>query len=84
MIKIWQLQEAKNKFSKVVEEAVQSGPQVITKHGVETAVVISYEMYQQIYKKKEPLSRFLRESPLAKYDVDLTRDNSPLRDDTVS
>ncbi len=28
----WQLQEAKNKFSKLVELARQDGPQIVTKH----------------------------------------------------
>ncbi len=30
---VWQLQEAKNKFSEVVEAALKDGPQVITKRG---------------------------------------------------
>ncbi len=42
MSKTWQLQEAKNKFSRVVDDAVNSGPQIITRHGVEVAIVISY------------------------------------------
>ena len=29
----WQLQEAKNKFSNLVEKAQQEGPQFVTKHG---------------------------------------------------
>lgn len=41
----WQLQEAKNKFSEVVEEALKRGPQLITKRGVETAIVLSYKDY---------------------------------------
>ena len=37
----WQLQEAKNKLSEVVDEAIREGPQVITGRGEEVAVVIS-------------------------------------------
>lgn len=40
----WQLQEAKSKFSKVVENVVHDGPQIITKHGAEVAVVLSVEV----------------------------------------
>lgn len=29
----WQVQEAKNRFSEVIERAVQDGPQVVTRHG---------------------------------------------------
>jgi antitoxin Phd len=42
VIRSWQLQEAKNKFSRVVENAVNDGPQIITKRGVEVAIIISY------------------------------------------
>jgi antitoxin Phd len=81
MIKTWQLQEAKNKLSQVVENAVNSGPQIITKHGVEVAIVISYARYQQITASRGKLSDFFRESPLAGVDVDLARDKSDARKD---
>jgi len=29
----WQVQEAKNRFSEVIERAVHDGPQVVTRHG---------------------------------------------------
>ena len=38
MARVWQLQEAKNKFSEVVEEAISHGPQIITKHGIEAVI----------------------------------------------
>jgi prevent-host-death family protein len=84
MVRTWQLQEAKNKFSQVVDEAVRDGPQIITRHGVETAVVISIEDYRHHHVGKEKLTKFLRESPLAEYKLDMTRDPSPPRDETVS
>lgn len=84
MIKTWQLQEAKNKFSQVVDEAVREGPQIITKHGVETVVVISIEDYRQHYSGRKKLTRFLRESPLAAYNVDFTRDSSLPRDEDIT
>lgn len=67
MIHTWQLQEAKNKFSEVVAEALESGPQVISRHGVETAVVISYADYCQRFAGggKTKLSKFFMGSPLA-------------------
>ncbi len=36
MSKNWQLQEAKNKFSQVVDCACNEGPQIVTRHGKET------------------------------------------------
>lgn len=81
MTNTWQLQEAKNKFSEVVEAALSDGPQVITKRGVETAVVMSYKEYRKMTLKQKKLSEFFRESPLVGSGIDLTRDDSPLRDD---
>lgn len=39
----WQLQEAKARFSEVVEASLREGPQWITRRGKETAVLVSAE-----------------------------------------
>jgi antitoxin Phd len=83
MQNVWQLQEAKNKLSQVIEEAVINGPQVITKRGLETAIVISYEEYRKLVTNREKLSTFFRQSPLVGEELDLERDKSPLREDIV-
>ena len=79
MIRSWQLQEAKNKLSRVVENAVNDGPQIITKRGVEVAIVISYAEYQEMIASRGKLSTFFRESPLVDIELDLTRDKSEAR-----
>ena len=81
MSRAWQLQEAKNKFSEVVEEALKHGPQVITKRGKETVIVLSYADYRKMMLTQKKLSDFFRESPLVGIDLDLTRDKSPTRTD---
>ena len=81
MIKTWQLQEAKNKFSRVVDDAVNRGPQIITKHGVEVAIVISYARYQEMISSRGKVSDFFRESPLVGSELDLARDKSDARED---
>lgn len=83
MSRVWQLQEAKNKFSEVVEEAIAHGPQVITRRGVETAIVLSYGDYRALLLKRKKLSTFFRESPLVGEDLDLARDHSGPRDEIV-
>jgi prevent-host-death family protein len=60
----WQLQEAKNKFSYVVKQATEQGPQFITVHGKPSAVLLSVEEYQSITRPDNKLSEFLMESPL--------------------
>jgi prevent-host-death family protein len=81
MLRTWQLQEAKNKLSEVVEEALTRGPQLITRHGVEAAIVLSYAEYRSLLLMQQPLADFFRESPLVEGDLDLTRDQSAPRAD---
>jgi prevent-host-death family protein len=83
MARVWQLQEAKNKFSEVVDEAIKQGPQIITKRGVETVIVLSYAEYRKVMLNQKRLSDFFRESPLAEVDLDLRRDRSGLRKGTA-
>jgi antitoxin Phd len=83
MARIWQLQEAKNKLSEVVNEAIKHGPQIITKRGVETVIVLSYGQYRKAMLNQKKLSEFFRESPLAKLDLDLRRDKNGLRTDVA-
>jgi antitoxin Phd len=72
MQKIWQLQEAKSKFSEVVEEALTIGPQVISKHGVESVIIISIKDYQKLKKPKNDLITFFKLSP--KIDLNYVRE----------
>jgi len=81
MARMWQIQEAKNKFSEVVDEAIKHGPQIITKRGVETVIVLSYAEYRKGMLSRKKLSDFFRESPLAKVNIDLRRDQSGPRKD---
>lgn len=71
--------EGKNKFSQVVTDAANGEPQLITKNGKETAVVISYTEYKRLTdkpEKKQSLSEFLLSSPMRGIgdELDLTRD----------
>jgi antitoxin Phd len=81
VIQSWQLQEAKNKFSRVVEKAVNDGPQIITKYGVEVAIVLSFADYQKMVATRGKLSTFFRDSPLVGTELDFARDKSDARKD---
>ncbi len=65
--------EAKNKLSELIAAASEGEPQVITKNGVETAVIISYHDYRQLTARRKSLVEFLLESPLRGSEIDLTR-----------
>lgn len=80
MSQVWQLQDAKNRFSEVVEKALKKGPQIITRRGVETVIVLSLAEYRKAILDKKKLSDFFRESPLADVDLELTRDKNGSRE----
>lgn len=76
----WQLQEAKNKLSQVVENALSEGPQVISRRGEEVAVVLSLDEYRRLTAMRGSLIDFFRESPLVGVELDLQRDVTLVRD----
>jgi antitoxin Phd len=80
-MRTWQLQEAKNKFSQVLNEALIDGPQIVTRHGVEVVVILSYDQYRQLTVPRQRLSEFFRRSPLAETELDLRRDSSSIRNE---
>lgn len=55
----WQLQEAKNKLSEVVETSLTNGPQIISRRGKDTAVVISFNDYRRYIAPKSHLKKTL-------------------------
>ena len=69
----WQLQEAKNRLSEVVRKARSEGPQVITLHGADAAVVVSAKDFVRLSQRKGKLVEFFRKSPLVGVDLDLAR-----------
>jgi len=49
----WQVQEAKQRFSEVLRAVERDGPQTITRHGEEVAVVIDIEQYRKLSGPKK-------------------------------
>lgn len=80
MMEKWQLQDAKNKFSELVHKALTSGPQFVTRRGVESVVVLSVSEYKKLTAPKTDLVEFFRKSPLYGAELDLERDKSPARE----
>ncbi len=63
----WQLQDAKQQFSRLVDLARSQGPQVVTRHGKEVAVVVGIDEYRRMGSDGGAFKRFLAEAP----DLDL-------------
>jgi len=73
----WALQDAKNRFSEVVDRAMEEGPQLVTRHGREAVVVISAAEYKKMIQPTESLLEFMRRSSLyGAEDIELVRDKS--------
>ncbi|OGV82673.1 MAG: prevent-host-death protein [Lentisphaerae bacterium RIFOXYB12_FULL_65_16] len=70
----WQLQDAKNKFSQVAEEAAVYGPQVVTRRGQDAVVILSIDEYRRLTRPRVSLVDFLRQSPLTDSNIKVTRD----------
>jgi prevent-host-death family protein len=59
----WQLQEAKQKLSEVIEKALQEGPQVVTRRGEEVAVILSMEEFRRLREPRPDFKAFLLGGP---------------------
>ena len=72
---LWQVQEAKTRLSEVIEEARGKGPQIITRHGTERAVVLSIEDYRALTAHKPDLKAYLLGGPkVDSFEIDYDRD----------
>jgi prevent-host-death family protein len=73
----WQLQEAKQRFSELVRHARADGPQVVTKHGEEVAVVVSIEEYRRLTDELPSFKELLIAAPdLDALDLDRSRERA--------
>jgi prevent-host-death family protein len=79
MNNIWQLQEAKSKFSEMVERTLENGVQIITRRGRNTVVLLPFDEYIRLTKRTESLAQFLLASPLAGSELTIERDKSTPR-----
>lgn len=59
----WQIQEAKMRLSQVIEEAQSKGPQMITRHGQDRAVVLSIDDFRALTAHKPDLRAWLLGGP---------------------
>ncbi len=70
----WQLQDAKNRFSRVVEEAIHEGPQTVTRRGEPVVVIVSIETWERLSGTRPGLKEYLRQGGLD--GLDLSRDDA--------
>ena len=59
----WQIQEAKQRFSEMIRAATSEGPQVITRHGEDVAVVVDIGEYRRLPRPVVDLAGILLGGP---------------------
>jgi antitoxin Phd len=70
----WQLQQAKAKFSKLVQKAIDEGPQTVTRHGKPTVVVLSAEQFDLMKRRQISLKDLLAMVSLEGVDLERNKD----------
>ena len=75
MTKIWQVQEAKARFSEFLETSLAEGPQIVTKRGVEAAVLVPIDQWRRLERMAKPDLKQLLLAPEAR-----TETLTPLRE----
>lgn len=75
----WTLAGAKARLSEVVDRA-QAGPQIITRNGKPSAVIVSAEEWARKTLRKGSLAEFLLASPLRGAELELERQRDEPRD----
>lgn len=79
----WALQDAKNRFSEVVNRSLHKGPQIVTRYGVPVVVVMAVNDYQKHRRDKGSLVQFFQQSPLRGVELDIARDKGTGRKVTL-
>ena len=54
MSRKWAVQDAKSRFSELLDTALAEGPQIVTKRGVETAVILPIEQWRKLERMTRP------------------------------
>jgi prevent-host-death family protein len=59
----WQIQDAKQRFSEMIRAVTSEGPQVITRHGEDVAVVVEIDEYRRLARPAVDLASILLGGP---------------------
>lgn len=74
MSAVWPLQDAKNKFSEVVDRALQDGPQTVTRRGQPVVVVVSLDTYRRMAGDRPGFKALLRQAPIEGLDLERSKE----------
>lgn len=67
----WPVQDAKARFSELLEKSLREGPQIVTKRGVETAVLVPIEEWRRLQQRARPTLKDLLLAPEPRFEEGL-------------
>ena len=70
----WQVQQAKARFSELLDRTLKEGPQTVTRHGKPVAVMVPVEEYRRLRKRGKSLKALLAAAPLEGVEIVRSRD----------
>lgn len=59
----WQVQDAKQRFSELVQRAIDEGPQMVTRRGKDAVVVVAADEYRRLAGGVPDFKAFLLSAP---------------------
>ncbi|MFC3229426.1 type II toxin-antitoxin system Phd/YefM family antitoxin [Marinibaculum pumilum] len=69
----WSVQDAKARFSEFLETCLSEGPQIVTKRGTETAVLVSAQEWRRLQAAAQPDLKALLLSDAGRIDLPVPR-----------
>ena len=66
MGKAWQVQDAKARFSELLDASLADGPQIVTRRGIEAAVLVSIDQWRMLEERNRPTLKDLLLDPDAR------------------
>ncbi|MBZ5657272.1 MAG: type II toxin-antitoxin system Phd/YefM family antitoxin [Acidobacteriia bacterium] len=64
----WQVQDAKARFSAFLDATLKKGPQIVTRRGIETAVMVPIEEWKRMQRAARPGLKALLLAPEARFE----------------
>ncbi|MCX8567051.1 MAG: prevent-host-death family protein [Glomeribacter sp. 1016415] len=80
---IWPVQDAKARFSELLDTCINEGPQIVTRRGTETAVLVPIVEWNRLTNAARPSLKALLMSDVGRADFDLPQRGLAKRRTTV-
>jgi len=72
----WQIQEAKARFSEMVERTLREGPQTVTRHGKPVVVLVTADEYRRLRAGGKTFKALLASAPLEGIEIRRSREKA--------